>query len=151
MLHNRKGFALNRLFEGCGFPILCEREKRKYKRFGRFGVIRLQRACYSYVGKTRQAFELQENLTPQDIFFIEYDDLVQKKDVLLPLVYRFIGLSYKDEYANGIHNRSLGRIEQLSRKEEENVDRICLPIYEKARSTLTPRWCKTLRPQPALA
>jgi Sulfotransferase domain len=133
MLHNWRNFALNELFEVCGVHLLNEKEKRFYKWFGVWGISRLKRACLSYNGKISQVFELTKRLKQDTIITIEYDSLVSKKNDILPLIYRFIGLRYESKYAEMIHSKSLTKSNLLSTREHALIERMCIPIYREAK------------------
>jgi len=136
MLHNWRRFALNDLFMGCGVQLLDEKELIRYRRLGYIGVSSLKRACYSYVGKTIQAFELKKNSSKGNILIIDYDELVTNKHEVLPEVYKFIELNYRQKYAQRIHSKSVLKADKLTKKERKTVDSICLPIYKKANMEL---------------
>jgi hypothetical protein len=136
MLNNWNRFALHQLFLRCGVDLLSQKEKKRHRIFGKYGIRRLRKACYAYVGKTRQAFELQDTFSREEIFFVDYDDLVDRKQDVLSAIYDFVNLDYKSEYAEKIHRRSVGKSERLSRRQKEIVEEICLPVYEEAKNAL---------------
>jgi hypothetical protein len=136
MLHNWNKEALHQLFLRCGSPLLNEKERRNFKILGKYGVSRFKKACYAYVGKTRQAFEFKDHLSPNELLFVEYDELVQNKHDLLPGVYDFISLTYRAEYADKIHERGVGKANNLSAEKKDLIKSICQPVYEKAISSL---------------
>ena len=133
MLHNWENFALNELFEACGVNLLSEKEARFYKWFGVWGVSRLKRACLSYNGKLSQVFELTKRLKQDTIMIVEYDNLVSKKNDILPLIYRFVDLAYKSKYAEMIHSESLRKSNLLSKRKYALIERMCMPIYNEAK------------------
>lgn len=133
MLHNWEDFALNELFEACGVHLLNEKEKRFHKWFGVWAVSRLKRACLSYHGKVSQVFDLTRQLKQQIIIIIEYDNLVSKKNDILPLIYKFVDLPYKPKYAEMIHSKSLRKSNLLSKREYAFIERMCMPIYNEAK------------------
>jgi hypothetical protein len=134
MLYNWKNFALNELFAACGAELLNEIERKRYKRYGVWGVRRLQRACLAYCGKVSQLFEMQKHFTSNQFIVIDYDGLVNKKDKVLPKLYQFLELYYHPDYANMIHSKSLSKHRSLSAKEYAIIERNCLTIYEEARN-----------------
>jgi hypothetical protein len=136
MLHNRNKEALHQLFMRCGSHLLSEREKRNYRIFGKYGVSRLRKACYAYFGKSQQAFKLKDQLLPSEILFVEYDELVRSKHALLPLVYDFIDLPYKAEYADKLHEKSIMKATKLPNRKKEVIDSFCQPVYEEAVASL---------------
>ena len=133
MLHNWEDFALNELFEACSVQLLNEKEMRFYKWFGVWSVSRLKRACLSYNEKISQVFELTKRLKQDTIMTVEYDSLVSKKNDILPLIYRFVDLTYKSKYAEMIHSESLRKSNLLSKREHAFIERMCMPIYNEAK------------------
>ena len=133
MLHNWRNFALNELFEACGVHLLNEKEKRFYKWFGVWGISRLKQACLSYNGKVSQLFDLTRRLKRDAIIIVDYDSLVSKKNDILPLIYRFVDLTYKSKYAEMIHSESLRKSNLLSKREYAFIERMCMPIYNEAK------------------
>lgn len=138
LLYNWNSLALTSLFKSCGAHLLEGVYKRRYERFGRFGVGRVRRACLAYNGKVSQFFELKDRIAPDRLLIIDYDDLVMNKNNILPDIYRFIDLEYKKDYASTIHSRSVNNAKRLSRREVAVVESLCMPIYLKTRSILTP-------------
>jgi len=136
MLHNWSRSALHQLFLGCGFNFLSTKQKKYCQFFGEYGVRPIRKACFAYAGKTEQAFELQQNLSPKDVLFVQYDQLVEAKGIVLPAIYEFVDLEYKKEYEQGIRGRSPGKSARLSRKQKEIVEEICMPVYRRATTSL---------------
>lgn len=137
MLYNWGKSALNDLYTCCGSHLINDQEKIKVKFLRQFALSKLRRACYAYVGKTRQAFELQQNLSPDQIIFIEYDTLVAEKEDHLPKLYDFLALDYKKEYAEKIHAKSVRKSSKLTDRERLTIQELCEPVYQEAISTLT--------------
>lgn len=132
ILHNWRDFAMNELFMGCGTEFLNEREKKWFKLFHKFSVSRIRRACYAYAGKTEQIYTLYKELGKKNFIVIEYDEMVNNKKILLPYIFSFINLSYRDEFGAMLHTRSVNIKEKLSRREKIEIDKICLPVFENA-------------------
>jgi hypothetical protein len=107
-----------------------------------YGVSKLRRACWGYIGKVSQLFELQKNLSPDQLFIVDYDDLVIHKEVMLPLLYDFIDLPFKQEYAERIHSKSVSKIAKLSRRESSTIKSLCVPIYQAASTLRTQQLCE---------
>ena len=137
MTYNWDRFALNELFCQCGLQLLKEKEKKIFKTFGALGISRLHKACYAYVGKVSQTFELAEKLDEDSILFVEYDALVNNKRKILPAIYAFISLEYKPEYTKNIFAKSLYKASRLSQRQKKIIDEICSPIFQKARSLIS--------------
>jgi len=133
LLHNWSRFALNELFNGCGSTLLTREEKRKYERFGIMAISRLKRACYSYNAKVSQIFDIREKLGVNRVLVIEYDNLVRMKEKILPLIFNFVDLEYKDIYGSQIRTSSLMKADRLSTRERDLIAQFCVPVYEKAK------------------
>jgi hypothetical protein len=70
---------------------------------------------------------------------VDYDDLVIRKGVVLPAIYSFVDLKYKEEYADKVHSKSLRKGEGLSRRETATVESLCESVYQRARTLITIR------------
>lgn len=137
MLNNWGRFALNELFRGCGSDLLDNKEKRRYELFGIRGISRLKRACLSYNVKTTQVFELKRRLEDTMVLVVDYDELVLNKEQLLPAIYRFIDLPYKQEYGGPIRSKNIKKAEQFSEKKKSTIEKLCMPVYKDARELLS--------------
>ena len=133
MCYNWRRRALNHLFQTCGLCQLTGDDKRRYERFGGWGLGRLAKACFAYIGKTSQVFELRRRLGPERMMILDYEQLVVSKDEVLPEVYRFIDLPYKRDYAEQIHAMSLQKAAKLNAAQRQIVEHLCMPVYEKAK------------------
>jgi hypothetical protein len=122
----------NRLFSSCGVNQLRGMDFIRYKLFGLNGISLLRQACWGYVGKTFQMFELRERYGQDSLIVVDYDDLVIRKNILLPALYNFLGLKYSPMYGKKIHNKSLAKVNKLTDKERRVITSICQPIYTKA-------------------
>jgi len=127
-----RNFALNELFESCGKEYMTRKERMRYKFLGPFGMPKIRMACYSYVSKTRQLFELVEKLG-KDIVVVEYDDVITSKELLLPKIWGFLGLEYDAELCELIHGRGLKRAHRLTYQQRKAVHQICWDTYERAK------------------
>lgn len=132
MVYNWRSFALNELFLTCGYGHMDHADRVRFQRFGIFGVPKIRRAAYAYAGKISQLFELSQTLSGDRLIVLEYDDLVQEKVALLPMLYDRLGLVYRDEYGDMISTRSIGKQSKLKPDERLDVDRICSAIYADA-------------------
>jgi hypothetical protein len=137
MLNNWKLAALNRLFKDCGVALLSQKETVRFKNFGTLSISKVRRACFSYAAKTSQTFDLKRKFDGDRLIIIDYDELVQKKEHLLPKVYFFLGLDYRPEYANKLNKKSLIKAKKLSDKQAREVDKICLETYQNARKLIS--------------
>jgi hypothetical protein len=88
----------------------------------------------TYNGKVSQLFELVPRLGSEKILVVDYDDLAVHKQVMLPRIYTFVGLEYREEYAERIHARSLERWRQLPEEEITTIRSLCEPVYLRAKS-----------------
>jgi hypothetical protein len=129
MLHNWKDFALNELFNSCASELIDDRYKRRYGVLGHWGVPRLLRACYAYNAKTSQIRQLRDHLDESRLQVVDYDELVKNKTSILPQIYEFLGLPYKIEYEQVIKSSSLSKSTRASTREQEAVERLCMPVY----------------------
>ena len=136
MVYNWSRFALNELFVACGEEWLTSPYKERYDKYGKFVIGRFRKACLAYCGKISQLFILIDKLGPENILVVDYDELVAKKDILLPEIYDFIELGYKPEYENAISTRSIKKSQKLSDKQRRMINVICQPSYEKARNLI---------------
>jgi hypothetical protein len=136
MLYNW-GNKPDRLFNSCGVSHLKGIDKFRYKLLGLKGVSMLRRACWAYIGKTSQLFDLNEKYDHERLLVVDYDDLVNRKNVILPAIYKFIGLDYSLEYENKIHINSLSKINNLSKHYRRIINSLSYHTYEKARSLLS--------------
>jgi hypothetical protein len=137
MLYHWANFALNELFLQCGYAQMDYRDRIRFQRFGIFGVPRIRRAAYAYNGKVTQLFKLKQNYPSENINVVEYDDLVNDKMRIFPLLYSEIDLIYREEYIDPISQRSLSKKDKLSQAEVHSIDAICMPIYQDARMEIT--------------
>jgi len=124
ILHNWKRFALNELFSGCGVEKLNNREKQLFKWVNTFGVSPLRRACYAYASKTEQIYKLYNEFGNENFLIIDYDEIVNNKEELLPYIFSFINLPYKTEYAEMLHNRSLNKQKNLTEQEMKDIQKM---------------------------
>ncbi|MCF8069451.1 MAG: sulfotransferase domain-containing protein [Desulfobacterales bacterium] len=131
MLYNWKRFPLNELFDGCGESELIGRELKSFKRFGKFGVSPLFRACYAYIGKLRQIQLLHNYFGDERLFVIDYNMLLKTQESLKK-IYDFAKITYDTSYANIFHRSSHPPKYTLTRNERETVLNLCSSSYEQA-------------------
>lgn len=130
-LYNWSRFALNELFEACGAGILDESAAWRFARFGRYGLSRLERGCYAYAGKTAQIAVVRKMLPREKLLIVDYDRLVRNKHQLLPKIYEFIDLPYRQAYAERINSASLDKMSRLTARERRVIERVCVPVYDE--------------------
>lgn len=137
MLHNWRRFALNELFDSCAAQLLDDRYKRRFEMFGHWGVPRLLRACYAYNAKTSQIGLLRAQLDESRLQVVDYDELVKNKARILPRIYEFLDLPYKNEYEQAIKVSSLTKSSKAGSREQDAVTRLCMPVYTKQLEFIT--------------
>jgi hypothetical protein len=130
MLHNWRRGALNRLFEACGEQHL-NADRRRSLRSEWIGPSRLEKACASYVAKTRQTRALRERLGDR-MAIVDYDDLVSHKDVLFPQLCEFASIPYDPDIVRQLHGKSLRKSDRMSDREAEYAEELCRPAYREA-------------------
>ena len=115
------------------------REKRFVRKgsqtfqLGSYGFSTLKKACLSYVQKTGQIFEIERKLG-NDVMVVEYNDIIRKKNVMLPNLFSFFELEYDPVYGSTIDSRSLTKAKRLSERQKRMIYEVCWETYEKARS-----------------
>jgi hypothetical protein len=136
MLYNWGRHTPDRLFESCGVARLSGIDKWLYRLIGRRAITMLRRACWAYNGKTGQLFDLQRHF--QDtLLVVDYDDLVARKETVLPAIYDFLELRYQEAYARQIHSASLHKASSFSRREMATIVSLCGPVYQQACTLLS--------------
>ncbi len=137
MLNNWSDYALDRLFDACGTSVLRGKDKLLYGTFGSKGIGRLRRACWSYIGKTAQLHTLIQGVPSDRFLAVDYDDLVTKKESMLPMIYQFLGLNYRSRYSEQIHAQKRLKKINLSRFENLTIRMLCEPSYLNAKQLIT--------------
>jgi hypothetical protein len=137
MLHNWKIGALNRLFRHCGHEYLAPSEKWRYDNIGVWAFSRLRKACLSYNAKITQTAGLADKLGSARIMIIDYDDLIRDKCIILPRIYEFANLKYREEYLSRLHTKSLSKADKFSGKESRIIESVCVPHYMESRKYLS--------------
>lgn len=131
MLFNWRRGALRRLYDACG----REQQDRQGGGFLRMDSdlfrSRLDKACAAYAAKTEQTFQLIERLDSSRLLVVNYNELVLNKEVLMPKIFEFAGLEFRDEFLESLHAGSLRRA-RWGEDKAERIDRLCRPIYERA-------------------
>jgi hypothetical protein len=132
LLHNWTPDALARLFHECGVELLRGRDAFAQRIFGARGVPRIRQACYSYVAKTLQVFELAQRLDPAQLMVLDYDELVTRKQTLLPAVYDFIAVEFRQDYLRKISSESVKKARRLPPRDVSIVRTMCEATYQRA-------------------
>lgn len=133
LMYHWRRWTLNELFDNCGAHLLDAQMVKRYRRFGAISIPKVLKACLSYNGKVSQVFDLMEHLAKDSIMVIEYDDLVMDREKQLKKIYSFIDLPYHERYGEIIHQKSTKKKNLLSKKEQDIVRSLCVPVYENAR------------------
>lgn len=132
LLNNWAPDSLDGTFEKCAAGKLTGFDAWLYNLIGLRSISRTRRACELYKAKTLQLLELYEAFGAEKIFIVDYDELILKKDWLLPKIYQFIKLEYDTQYGQKIHNQSINKKLKLQKKEQMLIKKITEPIYHKA-------------------
>ena len=133
MLNNWPKYALREIFDNCVRPNLGMMDRLKEWAWDEEGYPLIKKAAHSYNARTSQVFELREHFSDDQMMVIDYDDFVSNKDVRLPQIYKFIDLPYHAEYAEQIHQKSKNKKNQFSAEDAALVEKICMPVYQKAK------------------
>jgi len=132
LLYNWRATALVRTFNTCATNQLQGIEKKLYSIGGSRWINRARQASLVYKAKTLQLIELMDNLGPDRVFVVDYDDLVLHRDAILRQIYQFVDLDYDPVYGNPVHDKSIGKKSRLSELEKRIVKNVAVPIYQKA-------------------
>jgi len=131
MLYNWKRFALNEVYVGCGAPQTNVPRLRRHWAPWPVGPSRLERACYSYVGKCAQLEEIREWLSHKNLLVVHYDSLVRAPEKWLPVIFQFVHEPFDTSYANGLSQASLINKTLLTPAQIRRVQDIAKPAYLK--------------------
>jgi hypothetical protein len=133
MLYNWRRAALRRLFRRCGSTQLDQRGLRRFRQFGTLPFSRLQMACLSYNAKTDQTHVLHGRLDANRLMVIDYDDLLDRKNEVLPEMFSFVGVPFQDEVLARLRRSSKSQKSRLSNQALDYIEGLCMPCYERAR------------------
>jgi hypothetical protein len=136
MLHNWKRAALNRLFDGCERPNGDANRARGRGVVEWIGPSRLDKACASYVSKTAQTFMLHERLGER-MLIVDYDDLIFRREILVPEIFRFVDLPFDPGLLSFLHRRSARKQIRLPEWKRDHIESVCAPVYCDARALRT--------------
>jgi hypothetical protein len=125
-----RSFALDELFLSCGLDGLTEKERKRFDFLGNFGISKFRKACLCYIGKSSQIFEYKQELG-SDILILDYDDVIQNKQSLLPEIYHFLGMPYDKKVEGLVHAMSLRRSSKLTDRQKERIKDTCWGVYEQ--------------------
>jgi hypothetical protein len=132
MTRNWKDFALNDLFRTSGVKCMEEGIKRTLSTWVPGIVPQIDRACYAYIGKTLNVFELMDKLGPDTLAVVDYDHLVLDKARILPRLYEFVNHPYHEKYADSLNPGSVSKAQQFSSEQKSRIEGLCHPVYQRA-------------------
>jgi len=134
MLYHWRVFALEDLYRRCGAPVAKPYFLRTAQGVTREGPSQLEKACFSYVGKSIQVRDLASSLPKHRLMIIDYDELCLAPDMILPNVFQFVGVEFNLGYADSLNSSSLNKASHLTTAEESLVSDICVGAYDEAMS-----------------
>ena len=132
MLFHWRRSALNRLFRACGRHALDAKGARRFNRFGTLGFSRAEMACLSYNVKTAQVHDIAARLGPRRLYILDYDDLIDRSDILLPDIFSFASVPYDDRFLRRLRKRSQPKREQLDESTRKQIRETCESEYRQA-------------------
>jgi len=135
LVYNWPAAALSEVFSRAVVPTL---PRRKWWERRWTAMTQLEKACLHYRSKLEQMLRLFELRTENKLLAVDYDDLVLHADQRLPVIYEFVGLPYRLDYARRLHPRSLQKQDDLTPVERRAIEGICGPIYRRARRLAVP-------------
>jgi len=131
LYHWRRG-ALNRLFRACGRHALNETGAKRFERFGTFGFSRAEMACLSYNVKTAQVHDIAARLGPDRLYILDYDELIDRGDILLPEIFSFSSVPYDDRFLQRLRRPKKPGGERLNESVRDQIRETCEPEYRRA-------------------
>jgi hypothetical protein len=139
MLLNWRRGALKRLFRACGKHALDNKRLARLNRYGTIGFKRLEMACLSYNVKTAQVHELAASLGPDRLHLVDYDDLIDKSEVLLPEIFSFASIPDSDSFLDRLQKPNRPRGGQLGESARNKIVETCDAEYKRAIELLKSR------------
>lgn len=130
MAYNWKRFARDELFDSVGRSVMPKEELEQCRFLGQVFISKLKKACFAYNGKISQLPAIKEKLGSDRVWVVDYDELVKNKTTLLPKIYEFIDLPYKESYCDKIKSSSMAKADKMSVKHKAYVKQHCMPVYE---------------------
>ena len=134
MLHNWRRFALNELYDSCGFQ---EAGARRSGLLGLFGPSRLEKACLAYRGKVAQILSIRRLLRPAQLMVVDYDRIAAEPGKWLPEIFTFAEASYNAESALQVRQSSTGKAGGLSKRERGTIERLTWSTYQECLALTT--------------
>lgn len=133
MVYNWRRYPLNELFLACGLAHMSASDRRSYRRYGVRGVPVLHKACYAYIGKTKQLKELRKVLNETQLLVVEYDRLIENGPAELQNIFDFVGLTYERGYADLVEGGSTLKRSRLSASDARTIEQLCDQAYAEAK------------------
>jgi len=132
MLFNWRRGALNRLFRACGRHALDDKGVTRFDRFGTHGFRRVEMACLSYNVKMAQIHEIAARLGPKRLYILDYDDLLNRSDTMLPAVFSFVSVPYQNRFLQRLRRRNRPTRELLDASKQKQIRETCEHEYKRA-------------------
>lgn len=136
MVYNWEKFALNELYQSCGLPMRQNGESESAEKRYSSRVTAIEKACYSYAGKTSQLLELLHGISPGQLMIVDYERVCQMPSAILEQIFQFVGVEFRLEYADMISKASISKKDHLSETERNRVRTICADLHAEARSNV---------------
>lgn len=95
-----------------------------------FPFNRLEVACAAYCGKISQLLELAPILPDNKLLVVNYEDLIEKGDLILPDIFTFADLEYIPSYASKLHQTNQPPIGGIL---QSKIEESCGKIYNEAK------------------
>jgi len=131
LFHWRRG-ALNRLFRACGRHALDTAGTKRFERFGTLGFRRAEKACLSYNVKTAQIHGIAARLGPERLYILDYDNLINRSEILLPDVFSFLSIPYDERLRSRLRRTKKPGGRQLRESLREQIQTLCGDEYWRA-------------------
>jgi hypothetical protein len=138
MLFNWRRGALRRLYDACGRDLRTASSPDFHDPGRALFRSRFDKACASYWAKTRQTFELIERLGKDRLLVVDYNELVLDKQVLIPKIFDFAGLDFREEFLDSVHSDSVRPVRWGDGK-ARRIGLVCQPVYEQAKAAAAGR------------
>lgn len=133
LLYNWRSGAVERTFRCCCAASLPWFSRLQYQLLGTRAIPRVVQACSIYNEKMSQLRYLSTRLKADQLLVVDYDELVAHKAELLPRIYEFIELAFREAYLAHIHSESIDKARALTRREREYIERKSQPLYARAK------------------
>lgn len=132
MVYNWRTFALEDLFRKCGAAAAQAHWQSRGKDRPRRALTKLEKACFSYVGKSSQIFELHEALDSHKLLIVDYDKVCASPISELERVFEFAAARFEPKYADAINRSSVDKAKRLTNDERSAIQTLCQSVYDRA-------------------